>query len=125
MRTKLFWILSLIGLLVSPADASIVGRWSFSEGSGTTVADSVGDSHGVFEGNPTWEAGLPGIHPLFVRGHPVALERCALWLLCLASQLCRSYRSPRKTGWSASPFQDARVPGSGRGTPAFRRPPSK
>lgn len=65
MRTKLLRTLGLVGLLgllVSQADASIVGRWSFNEGTGTTVADSIGDSHGVFaEGNPTWEAGPPGL----------------------------------------------------------------
>ena len=45
MRTKLSWTLSLIGilgLLASPARASVVAHWTFDEGSGTTVADSVG-----------------------------------------------------------------------------------
>ena len=64
MRTRLLCtigLIGLLGLLVVPADASIVGRWSFSGGSGTTVTDSIGDSHGVFEGNPTWEVGPPGL----------------------------------------------------------------
>lgn len=61
MRTRLFWTLSLVGLLVSPARASVVAHWTFDEGSGTTVADSVGAYQGTLMGSPTWEAGPPGL----------------------------------------------------------------
>ncbi|MCK4293568.1 MAG: LamG domain-containing protein [Planctomycetes bacterium] len=61
MRTKLlcvFGLVSLLGLLASQADAAVLSRWTFDEGTGTTVADSVGNNHGVFVGNPTWEEGV-------------------------------------------------------------------
>jgi len=61
MRTKLFLlVLGVIGLAVSPAGASVVARWTFDEGAGTTVADSVGDHHGEFRGSPSWVQGMLG-----------------------------------------------------------------
>jgi len=63
MRTKLLWTLGLVGLLcllVNSAGASVVSRWTFDEGAGTTVADSLGRHPGEFMGSPSWVAGTLG-----------------------------------------------------------------
>jgi len=63
MRTRLLWTLGLVGflgLLVSPAGASVVSRWTFDEGAGTTVADSLGRHPGEFRGSPSWVQGVLG-----------------------------------------------------------------
>ena len=63
MRTKLLWTLGLvglIGLLVNSAGASVVSRWTFDEGAGTTVADSLSRHPGEFRGSPSWVQGVLG-----------------------------------------------------------------
>jgi len=61
MRTQLFLILSTIGLLAGSAGASVVARWTFDEGSGTTAADSIGDYHGTLVNSVSWEDGPAGL----------------------------------------------------------------
>ena len=61
MRTRLFWMLSLIGLVAGPAGASVVAHWTFDEGSGTTAADAVGDYDGTLVNSVTWEDGPSGL----------------------------------------------------------------
>jgi len=55
--------LAVVGLLglAQTANAEIVGRWQFDEGSGITAADSSGNSNdGTLNGNPQWVAGKIG-----------------------------------------------------------------
>lgn len=69
MRTKLWWALglaALVALLVNTAGASVVSRWTFDEGAGTTVADSLGRHPGEFRNSPSW---VPGVVGSAVRVH--------------------------------------------------------
>ncbi len=51
----------VLGLLVAPANADLVGNWKFDEGTGNTVTDKSGnDNNGTLIGGPTWIAGQIG-----------------------------------------------------------------
>jgi hypothetical protein len=55
-------VIVLISCAISSAgeSSSLVAYWTFDEGSGTTVYDSVGTHHGTIKGNPTWVKGVMG-----------------------------------------------------------------
>ncbi len=61
MRPRLFWMLGLITLLTGQVGASVVARWTFDEGAGTTAADSVGDYDGALVNSATWDDGPAGL----------------------------------------------------------------
>ncbi len=62
MYTKLTCLLTCLLLLglVGSAQADLVSRWTFDEGSGTTVNDVVGTNHGTVSDTPTWIEGVYG-----------------------------------------------------------------
>ncbi|MDD3925712.1 MAG: LamG domain-containing protein [bacterium] len=47
--------------LVSTCDADLIAQWNFSEGSGTTVSDSVGTYNGELHGKVLWVADTPPV----------------------------------------------------------------
>ncbi|MFH1883530.1 MAG: LamG-like jellyroll fold domain-containing protein, partial [Planctomycetota bacterium] len=63
MSKKLIYLISFVLLLglISDASAELVAHWRLDEGSGTTVADAIGNiPDGTFEGDPQWVAGKFG-----------------------------------------------------------------
>jgi len=63
MCRKLIYLISFVLLLglISDASAELVAHWRLDEGSGTTVADAIGNiPDGTFEGDPQWVAGKFG-----------------------------------------------------------------
>jgi hypothetical protein len=59
MCRRFFYLISVLGLiLVSTANAELVGWWKLDDGSGTTAIDSSGNGNdGVFVGEPQWVDG--------------------------------------------------------------------
>ena len=53
-------ILGPAGAAMAQGDSSLIGWWTFDEGSGTTAADSSGNDWDIELVNATWEEGVSG-----------------------------------------------------------------
>ena len=61
MCKKLIYLIALIIVLTSAADADLIGLWRFDEGSGTIANDASGNGHhGTLVGDPKWTGGKIG-----------------------------------------------------------------
>jgi hypothetical protein len=59
--TRLMGVFLVLGLLVSCADADLVGYWQFDDGAGNIATDKSGNgNNGTLIGGPTWIAGTVG-----------------------------------------------------------------
>lgn len=75
LRTLLLWL--LLGVALPTAQATLVGQWTFEEGSGTTAADTAGSRTGTLVGSPSWVTGRIGAFALAFNGSSQYLEASA------------------------------------------------